>query len=96
MATSAHRPPISSSPPCPGEYRPRGVPASGRPVPIDAVDIDSLMAQIAVYAEALRAAGLQPVTVDTYERHAAFFVRWIAGAFAPGSRLGAIPLGTTR
>lgn len=88
-----------------GDYRSRGDAASGRPVPIDPVDVDGLIAQLSVYGDALRAAGLRPVTVDTYERHAAFFVRWLAGAFAPGSRLRsrtairsdrAIPLGTAR
>jgi predicted nucleic acid-binding protein len=70
-----------------GDYRSRGVAPSGRPVPVHPVDVDGLLAQISVYGDALRAAGLQPVTVDTYERHAAFFVRWLAGAFVPGSRL---------
>jgi hypothetical protein len=37
----------------------------------------------------LRAAGLESVTIDTYERHAAFFVRWLDGTFQPGRRLAA-------
>jgi predicted nucleic acid-binding protein len=70
-----------------GDYRPRGAPATGRPVPSDPVDVRTLTAQLAVYVATLRAAGLGPVTVDTYERHAAFFIRWLDGTFRPGSRV---------
>jgi hypothetical protein len=34
--------------------------------------------------------GLGTATVDTYERHALFFVRWLSGEFVPGSRLSTI------
>lgn len=70
-----------------GDYRPRRTPVAGRPVPSGPVDNATLTTQRAAYAAALRAAGLQPVTVDTYDRHAGFFIRWLAGAFVPGSRL---------
>lgn len=70
-----------------GDYRPRGSSASGRPVPVDRVDVETLTAQLDVYATALARAGLQTVTIDTYVRHADFFVRWLAGAFRPGGRL---------
>lgn len=79
-----------------GDYRPRGASATGRPVPIDRVDARTLTAQLAAYVDVLRAAGLEPVTVDTYERHAAFFVRWLAGTFEPGSRLGTTATTTER
>jgi predicted nucleic acid-binding protein len=70
-----------------GDYRPRGTAASGRPVPPDGVDIDTLGTQIGDYSGVLRRAGLEPVTIETYERHASFFVRWLRGDFRPGSRL---------
>jgi predicted nucleic acid-binding protein len=72
-----------------GDYRPRGVPVTGRPVPGGAVDAQGLTDQLASYVAVLRAAGLEPVTIDTYERHAAFFVRWLDGTFQPGRRLAA-------
>lgn len=77
-----------------GDYRPRGTSAPGRPVPNDPVDAAALTTQLAAYVAVLRAAGLQPVTVETYERHAAFFIRWLTGAFVPGSRLGATAAGS--
>lgn len=70
-----------------GDYRPRGVSGNGRPVPADPVDVPALTAQLAAYVSALRSAGLEPVTVDTYERHAAFFIRWLDGTFRPGGRV---------
>lgn len=79
-----------------GDYRPRGASAVGRPVPRDPVDVRTLTAQLGAYVAILRAAGLEPVTIDTYERHAAFFVRWLAGTFEPGSRLGTTATTTER
>ena len=64
-----------------------GVAQVQSPVPTGVVDVATLTAQVATYVAALRDAGLRAVTIDTYERHAAFFVRWLAGEFTPGARL---------
>lgn len=69
-----------------GDYRPRGVPATDRPVSRAPVAVPALTAQLASYVAVLRAAGLEPVTIDTYGRHAAFFIRWLDGTFRPGGR----------
>ena len=70
-----------------GEYRPRGSTAAGRPVPVGPVTVDQLTTQAGVYAAAIEAAGRQPPTIDTYHRHAMFFIRWLHGDFSPGARL---------
>jgi predicted nucleic acid-binding protein len=70
-----------------GEYRPRGAAAAGRPVPFGAVTAEQLATQATQYARAIEAAGRQAPTVDTYHRHAMFFVRWLVGDFTPGGRL---------
>ena len=70
-----------------GEYRPRGAGDGGRPVPKAAVTADDLTGQAAAYARVIESAGRAPETVDTYHRHAMFFVRWLRGAFQPGRRL---------
>lgn len=69
-----------------GAY-PRG--AAGRPVSSRAVTIDDLRAEVDAYVSAVTRAGLGAPTVDTYRRHAGFFVRWLGGQFEPGSRLNA-------
>jgi predicted nucleic acid-binding protein len=71
-----------------GDYRPRGAVDNGRPVPRGAATADELASQAASYAQAIEAAGREQATVDTYHRHAMFFVRWLRGEFAPGARLG--------
>jgi hypothetical protein len=43
--------------------------------------------QAASYARAIEAAGRERATVDTYRRHAMFFIRWLRGDFEPGGRL---------
>jgi hypothetical protein len=35
----------------------------------------------------VQAAGREQPTVETYLRHAMFFIRWLEGAFQPGARL---------
>ena len=70
-----------------GDYRPRGMTGQGRPVPSTAVSADTLAEQAAAYARAIEAAGREQPTVDTYYRHAMFFVRWLRGDFKPGGRL---------
>ena len=71
-----------------GDYWPRGSMGKGRPVPTGVLTAGTLEAQAAEYAHILEAAGLQMVTVDTYHRHAMFFIRWLRGDFRPGGRLG--------
>ena len=71
-----------------GEYRPRGMPRSGRPVPATPASADQLEQQAATYARAIEAAGRERATIDTYHRHAMFFIRWLRGEFRPGARLG--------
>jgi predicted nucleic acid-binding protein len=70
-----------------GDYQPRGATGSGRPVPSGPVTTADFERQAASYAQALRAAGREPSTVDTYHRHAMFFIRWLQGDFEPGRRL---------
>jgi predicted nucleic acid-binding protein len=70
-----------------GEYRPRGVAARGRPVPAEPVTAQDLERQAETYAKAIEQAGRVRPTVDTYHRHAMFFIRWLRGEFSPGSRL---------
>lgn len=70
-----------------GAYRPRGSSETGRPVPEGIVGAAELEIQAAAYARALGLAGLEAVTVDTYHRHAMFFIRWLRGDFKPGGRL---------
>ena len=70
-----------------GEYRPRGVAGQGRPVPEGRVGVDQLAGQAETYTQAVEAAGRAQATIDTYHRHAMFFVRWLRGEFEPGKRL---------
>lgn len=70
-----------------GDYRPRGARDSGRPVPRGPVTAEQLADQAAAYAAAVERAGREQATVDTYHRHAMFFVRWLTGDFEPGGRL---------
>ena len=51
--------------------------ATSQELPIDA----------RAYADDVAAAGRPEATIDTYLRHAMFFVRWLAGDFEPGGRL---------
>lgn len=75
-----------------GDYRPRGSGGAGsrvprRPVPVTPAASVDLEVQAADYVRVLQAAGLEMVTVDTYHRHAMFFIRWLRGEFTPGGRL---------
>jgi len=70
-----------------GEYVPRGARAGERPVPRTPVAADELAAQAEMYARAVEAAGRSQQSIDTYHRHAMFFVRWLKGEFKPGGRL---------
>lgn len=70
-----------------GDYTPRGTPISGRPVPARAVTTDDLRSQAKSYRQAVAMAGREQPTVETYFRHAMFFIRWLDGDFEPGARL---------
>jgi hypothetical protein len=70
-----------------GDYRPRGTIRSGRPVPAGAATTGDLRDQAKAYAQEVEAAGREAPTVETYLRHAMFFVRWLDGDFEPGARL---------
>lgn len=70
-----------------GEYVPRGTSGGERPVPRTRASADELAEQARAYAHAVEAAGRSRQSVDTYYRHAMFFVRWLRGEFKPGSRL---------
>ncbi len=69
-----------------GEYAPRGSTKGARPVPRAPVSSDQLAEQAGGYARAIEAAGREQPTIDTYHRHAMFFVRWLRGEFKPGGR----------
>ena len=70
-----------------GNYWPRGTAVGDRPVPRTAVSVTDLSAQAMHYAMQVQGAGREQSTVDTYFRHAMFFVRWLDGQFEPGGRL---------
>lgn len=61
--------------------------AAARPVPSRPVRAADLLDEAGAYTRSLTAAGLSRAAIDTYERHACFFARWLAGEFRPGARL---------
>jgi hypothetical protein len=70
-----------------GDYRPRGVTGDQRPVPAEPAPAALLAVQAQAYADAIELAGREQPTVETYRRHAMFFIRWLEGDFEPGGRL---------
>jgi hypothetical protein len=70
-----------------GDYWPRGVPVGDRPVGREAASTSQLREQAQRYARQVEAAGRERSTVETYYRHAMFFIRWLEGDFEPGARL---------
>ena len=70
-----------------GDYQPQGTSSQARPVPRSTVDTQELRNQAERYAQQVEAAGRAQPTVDTYFRHAMFFIRWLEGDFTPGARL---------
>lgn len=70
-----------------GDYRPSG--ATGRgPVPRRGpATVADLTSDAKEYAADVEAAGKAQDTIDTYFRHAMFFVRWLDGTFIPGAKL---------
>lgn len=69
-----------------GDYTPRGARVRPRGTPPPATVAD-LAAQAGEYTREVEAAGRHQATIDTYHRHAMFFIRWLAGEFIPGRRL---------
>lgn len=69
-----------------GTYHPRGANAGRRPTRIGPASVADLREQAKAYAAAIEAAGRAQDTIDTYYRHAMFFVRWLDGEFTPGAR----------
>jgi hypothetical protein len=78
-----------------GDYTPRGAIGSTRTPPSHPSSTADLAKEAREYASELRTAGLAGISVDTYVRHAMFFVRYLDGEFKPGRRLrrGYIELG---
>lgn len=70
-----------------GEYRPRGATTPARTAAIGPVTATELAKDASAYARDVEAAGRNQATIDTYYRHAMFFVRWLDGEFKPGRRL---------
>ena len=70
-----------------GEYRPRGATTPARVATIRPVTVRDLANDAKAYASDVEAAGRNQATIDTYYRHAMFFVRWLDGEFTPGRRL---------
>lgn len=70
-----------------GDYLPRGVAGHDRPVRRGAASTIELRQQAGQYARAVQDAGREAPTVETYLRHAQFFIRWLEGDFEPGRRL---------
>ena len=70
-----------------GEYQPRGATRPARRSPPTPVTTADLAREAKEYAADIEAAGWHEATVDTYFRHAMFFVRWLDGDFEPGRRL---------
>ena len=70
-----------------GDYRPRDATGPARPSALGPVTAADLANEARAYADDVAAAGRHEATIDTYLRHAMFFVRWLDGNFEPGGRL---------
>jgi hypothetical protein len=70
-----------------GDYRPRDASGPTRTPPPGPVATTELAIDARAYADDVAAAGRHEATIDTYFRHAMFFVRWLTGDFEPGGRL---------
>lgn len=70
-----------------GDYRPRGASGPGRRPAVGTASTADLANEADEYARELASAGLRQTAIDTYHRHAMFFVRWLDGEYAPGGRL---------
>ncbi len=75
-----------------GEYRPQGSTRPARRGTFRPASTSDLAEEAKEYVVDLESAGRQQAAIDTYFRHAMFFVRWLDGKFVPGGRLtGRIP-----
>jgi len=75
-----------------GEYQPRGSTRPPRRGTFQPASTSDLAEEAKLYVDDLEAAGRQQAAIDTYYRHAMFFVRWLDGKFMPGGRLtGRVP-----
>ena len=70
-----------------GDYRPRGAVGPARQPSRGSASMEDLVADHRAYEVELRQAKLQPQAVHTYLIHSDQFLRWLSGAFDPGSRL---------
>jgi hypothetical protein len=70
-----------------GEYQPRGSTSGSRTALVGSVSTADLANDARAYARDIEAAGRSQPTIDTYYRHAMFFIRWLDGTFEPGARL---------
>lgn len=70
-----------------GDFRPRDARGPGPARRTGSVSVDDLTNDAKEYARDVEDSGKQQITVDTYYRHAMFFVRWLDGSFVPGAKL---------
>jgi len=70
-----------------GDYQPRAATGPPRSAGLRSFGVFELTRLTEEYRSELQAARLQPAAINTYYRHAGFFVRWLAGQFRPGARL---------
>jgi hypothetical protein len=70
-----------------GDFRPRDARGPGPALRTGSASVDDLTNDAKEYARDVDDSGKQQITVDTYYRHAMFFVRWLDGSFIPGARL---------
>lgn len=70
-----------------GGFRPRGATSPGPAPRRGSASVADLTSDAIEYARDVESSGKQQVTVDTYHRHAMFFVRWLDGTFIPGGKL---------
>lgn len=69
------------------DYRPTGAVGPGPVFRTGSATVASLTADAKEYAADIEAASKSQDTIDTYFRHANFFIRWLDGKFIPGGRL---------
>lgn len=68
-----------------GDYWPRGASGPARRPTRPMVTTAELADDAKAYARVVDGAGREQATIDTYYRHAMFFVRWLDGTFMPGA-----------
>ena len=70
-----------------GDYWPRGASKPKQRPTALIVETSELRGDAKAYVAVVEAAGRAQDTIDTYYRHAMFFVRWLEGTFVPGATL---------